>query len=130
MIRYTLKCSSDHSFESWFASADAFDALARAGHVACAACGSTEVSKTIMAPAVKGALTSEKPNELEILRDKIEATSDYVGDNFATEARAIHDGEKPDRAIYGQANAEDAKKLVEDGVPVVPLPFMPRKRSN
>ena len=130
MIRYTLKCSSDHSFESWFASADAFDALARAGHVACAACGSTDVSKTIMAPAVKGALTSEEPNELEILRDKVEATSDYVGDNFATEARAIHDGEKPDRAIYGQANAEDAKKLVEDGVPVVPLPFMPRKRSN
>ena len=130
MIRYTLKCDQDHSFESWFASADAFDALSKAGHVACAACGSTQVSKTVMAPAVKGALSSGKPNELEALRDKVEATSDYVGDNFATEARAIHDGEKPERAIYGQANVEDAKKLVEDGVPVVPLPFMPRKRSN
>lgn len=130
MIRYTLKCTDDHSFESWFASADAFDVLSKAGHVVCSACGSTEVTKTIMAPAVKGALTADQSTELAALRDKVEATSDYVGDNFATEARAIHDGEKPDRAIYGQANAQDAMKLVDDGIPVIPLPFMPRKRTN
>ena len=130
MIRYTLICDKDHSFESWFASADAFDTLNASGHVACVACGSTHVSKTIMAPAVKNGLTTPQDPHLAALRDKIEASSDYVGENFATEARAMHDGEKPDRAIYGQANATDARKLREDGIPVLPLPFMPRKRSN
>lgn len=130
MIRYKLKCDKDHSFESWFASADAFDTLHSAGHVACDACGSKDVRKTIMAPAVKNTLAPAKDNELAAFRENVEANSDYVGDDFASEARAIHDGEKPDRAIYGHANADDAKKLVEDGVPVLPLPFVPRKRTN
>lgn len=63
------------------------------------------------------------------MRKKIEAESDDVGQNFATEARRIHDGEAPRRAIIGEAKIEEAKALVEDGVPVIPLPWS-SKRTN
>ena len=87
-----------------------------------------------MAPAVakKNQITAPKPTEaaLAAMRDQVEKNSDYVGENFAKEARDIHDGTAPERAIYGQANLAEAKKLVDDGIPVVPLPFMPRKKTN
>ncbi|TMV47679.1 DUF1178 family protein, partial [Thioclava sp. BHET1] len=143
MIRYALKCNNDHSFESWFASAEAYETLARQGHVSCAICGSTEVTKSLMAPAVqagrkKAALppesTAAPPSEsappaarplapaspmeqaLQALRRQIEENSDYVGMNFAKEARAIHEGREPERAIYGEAKLEDARALLEDGI--------------
>jgi hypothetical protein len=67
---------------------------------------------------------------LQEMRKHIEKTSDYVGTDFAKEARKIHEGEAPDRAIYGEAKADDAKKLIADGVPVAPLPFLPNRKTN
>lgn len=64
------------------------------------------------------------------LKRKVEENADYVGMSFATEARAIHDGTAPERPIYGEANLKEAKSLIEDGVPVAPLPFMPKKKAN
>lgn len=64
------------------------------------------------------------------LRRKIEESSEYVGKSFATEARAIHEGTAPERAIYGEARPEEARKLIEEGVPVAPLPFRPARRNN
>lgn len=134
MIRFHLKCEHDHEFESWFQSGAAFDKLVTAGMITCTACGSTKVAKTIMAPAVSTSsqITAPKPDEAAIaaLRAQVESNSDYVGDTFAKEARDMHDGVTPERAIYGQANLAEAKKLVDDGIPVVPLPFMPRKKTN
>ncbi len=134
MIRFHLKCDQDHAFESWFQSNEAYDKLVTSGMVSCTACGSTKVSKSIMAPAVSTSrtVTAPKPTEAAIaaLREKVESTSDYVGKSFAKEARDMHDGLAPERAIYGEANLQEAKKLVEDGVPVVPLPFMPKKKTN
>ncbi len=134
MIRFHLKCDQDHQFESWFQSGDAFDKLVAAGMVTCTSCGSTKVGKTIMAPAVSTSsqITAPKPNEAAIaaLREKVESNSDYVGSSFAKEARDMHDGIVPERPIYGEANLQEAKKLVDDGIPVVPLPFMPRKKTN
>jgi hypothetical protein len=129
MIRFHLKCDQNHQFESWFQSNDAFDKLAQKGLVACAICGSVEVSKSVMAPAVatKGA-PAEHP--LAALRRKVEESADYVGASFATEARAIHDGDAPDRPIYGEARPEDARRLLQDGIPVLPLPFVPAKKSH
>ena len=63
------------------------------------------------------------------MRRKIEAEADDVGEDFAAEARAIHDGLKPKRSIIGQAKPDDARSLIEDGVPVVPLPWG-NKRTN
>ncbi|MDE3028329.1 MAG: DUF1178 family protein [Paracoccaceae bacterium] len=149
MIRYALKCNNDHGFESWFASAAAFDALAVSGRITCMHCGSTEVTKSLMAPNVRTARDAapsvaetqapERPlsapaNPMEAaiaaLRAQVEANSEYVGMNFATEARAIHDGDAPERAIFGEARYDEAKALLEDGIPVAPLPFMPQRKTN
>jgi hypothetical protein len=149
MIRYALKCSADHGFDSWFQSAGAYDALLGAGRVACPVCGSTEVAKSLMAPAVRSsrgaagvpevvsqpagplaAPGSDVEAALAELRRQVEANSDYVGLNFAAEARRIHAGEAPERSIYGEAKPDEARKLFEDGVPVAPLPFMPPRRVN
>lgn len=139
MIQYRLHCAEGHDFDSWFQSAEAFDKLAAAGHVACAVCGSSKVGKALMAPAVKttpradaplSAPASEAEAHLAELRRRIEENSDYVGLNFAAEARAIHDGDSPARSIYGEAKPDEARALLEDGIPVAPLPFRPSKRTN
>ena len=143
MIQYSLKCENDHSFDSWFASADAYDKLADNGMVSCAVCGSTKVSKAIMAPRVRTTKGKEAPvaptlpteksaaeQAMAKMRAQVEQHSEYVGTNFATEARSMHLGDAPERAIYGEAKPEEAKSLIEDGIPVTPLPFMPTRKSN
>jgi len=143
MIQYSLKCENDHSFDSWFASADAYDKLADNGMVSCAICGSTKVSKAIMAPRVRTTKGKEAPvapklpteksaaeQAIAEMRAQVEQNSEYVGMNFATEARSMHLGDAPERAIYGEAKPEEAKSLIEDGIPVTPIPFMPTRKSN
>lgn len=73
---------------------------------------------------------SEAEAALAKMRQHVEENSDYVGANFTKEAREMHLGDAPERSIYGSANAEEAKALIEDGVPVVPLPFMPKAKTN
>ncbi|MGR3464773.1 DUF1178 family protein [Limimaricola sp.] len=140
MIHYDLTCKNGHAFDSWFASASAYDALERAGQLSCAVCGDSGVSKALMAPSVnenarpaKRSL-SEPGTPLEKamteLRRKVEANSDYVGDAFVREARDMHEGKSPERAIHGEARPEEARRLIEDGIPVAPLPFAPKRRTN
>ncbi|MEO1561826.1 MAG: DUF1178 family protein [Pseudomonadota bacterium] len=134
MIKYTLKCQHGHAFESWFECAEAFDKLQIAGLIECGLCGSTDVEKTLMAPQVKTAKgrpdlikpISEIEKEIAQLRKKVESNAEDVGKNFAKEARAMYYGDKPERAIYGQAKPEEAKSLTEEGVPVAPLPWGPK----
>jgi len=131
MIRYSLKCTDGHAFDSWFQSAGAFDALAAKGLVTCAACGSDRVEKALMAPKV-GSLAvpaSDIEKKIAALRRKVESEATYVGGRFAEEARAIH-GTQGDKAIYGEANAAEVKSLLEDGVPIAPLPFLPKSKAN
>lgn len=138
MIRYTLICDQDHRFESWFQSSEAFDALAGAGHLSCAVCGSATVSRALMAPSVSAKSSkadlstpmSDAETSLTKLRKDVEDNSDYVGNSFADEARKMHDGDAPERAIWGETKLDDAKKLIEDGVPVMPLPFVPKRKTN
>ncbi len=134
MIRFHLKCDQNHAFESWFQSGDAFDKLVAAGMINCTSCGSTAVTKSVMAPSVSTSSDITVPKRTETalaeLRKQVEANSDYVGTSFAKEARDMHDGVVPERPIYGEAKLDDAKKLVDDGIPVMPLPFVPRKKTN
>ncbi len=152
MIQYTLKCSQEHRFDSWFQSADAYDKLKSAGMVVCSICGDDSIEKAMMAPRVRPSRAAAAPHAepsvekppvpslsapatpaeqaLSELKKKIEANSDYVGKDFVSEARAIHEGEAPSRAIYGEAKLEEAKALIEEGVPVAPLPFTPGRKSN
>lgn len=145
MIQYALKCADGHRFNSWFQSAEAYEKLSVAGHISCSICGNAQINKAIMAPrvtagrdaapepAVPGALSKPATPEeqaLADLRKKVEDNSDYVGVNFAAEARAMHDGDTPERSIYGEAKPEEARKLIEEGIPVAPLPFMPHRKTN
>ena len=147
MIKYTLKCDQDHSFDSWFQSADAFDKLVGGGHLSCALCGSSDVSKSLMTPKVRPARNAvqttdqgqskalsvpqnEAETALSEMRKQVEANSDYVGTDFTKTARDMHLGDAPERSIYGTANAEQAKALIDDGVPVIPLPFVPKAKAN
>ena len=143
MIRYSLKCAAGHGFDSWFQSAEALATLQGAGQLACPVCGATRVEKELMAPAVRPARkaeAAERPSladpasELEAaiaaLKKQIEDNSEYVGMNFAAEARRIHAGEAPERAIHGEAKPEDARKMLEEGLPVAPLPFLPARKVN
>ncbi len=148
MIRYALKCDGDHGFESWFKSNEAFETLMASNMVACPICGSETVSKAIMAPRVRPSRSAaklpvpaapERPlqapaSEAEValakMRKHVEENSDYVGVSLPAEARKMHDGDIPLRSIYGEARIDEAKKLIEDGVPVAPLPFMPQRKTN
>ncbi|WP_111732901.1 DUF1178 family protein [Roseovarius amoyensis] len=145
MIQFSLKCDQGHQFDSWFQSADAYDKLARAGMVSCSVCGSTAVEKALMAPRVQagrdsadttppaGPLStpaSAAEQVLAELRQRIETNSEYVGMNFTREARDIHEGTAPERPIHGEAPLEEARKLIEDGIPVTPLPFRPGRKTN
>ena len=73
---------------------------------------------------------SERARMLRTLRQKIERETEYVGPRFAVEARAIHTGDAPDRAIRGEADPQEARRLIEDGITVVPLPFFDSKKTN
>ncbi|MEM6727475.1 MAG: DUF1178 family protein [Pseudomonadota bacterium] len=140
MIRYTLKCGQNHTFESWFASADAYESLRAGGHVSCAICGDTDIEKSLMAPAVapKGDVTSpslataHSPQEeaFQKFKEHVEANTTDVGRDFAKRARAMHDGTEPDAPIRGEANLGEVKGLLENGVPVAPLPFSSNRRTN
>lgn len=140
MIQFSLKCRNDHHFDSWFQSFAAFDKLKRAGLVTCETCGNSDIEKAIMAPRVRPSRNAtvqtplSNPSEIETainkLKTHIEQNSDYVGANFATEARAMHDGTSPERSIYGEAKPEEARKLIEEGIPVTPLPFIPGRKTN
>jgi len=139
VIKFTLKCENGHQFDSWFQSATAFEKLSGAGLLSCEACGATHVEKAIMAPAVRSGRDQEKTlsspqaeaeKALSALRKEIEEKSEYVGRGFATEARDMHEGLVPTRPIHGEAKPDEARKLLEDGVPVAPLPFIPNRNSN
>lgn len=139
MIRYALKCREGHGFESWFQSASAYDALVKAGHVTCVQCGSVEISKALMAPqvgvkpqeALLPAKTGSEENKdmaLAQMRKQVEDNATYVGGNFARKAREMHAGTAPETSIYGEASLVEVRALVEDGVPVMPLPFKPKQK--
>jgi hypothetical protein len=141
MIKYALVCAHEHLFEGWFgASADYDDQTAR-GLVECPVCSSSEVRKQIMAPSVSGTkargaaesdpqMRSMMMEAMRRVRSHVTDNFDYVGDRFAAEARAIHEGASDDRGIYGEASPKEVRALIEDGVQVAPLPPEPPKKTE
>ena len=140
MIRYALKCEHDHGFEAWFSASADYDDQAARGLIECPFCGSHEIGKQIMAPAVAGTRKSAKPDPAALqtmmmqaareVRAHVEQNFDYVGDAFAREARDIHEGRSEKREIYGEATPAEVKKLRDDGVPCAPLPALPPDPSK
>jgi hypothetical protein len=157
MIHYQLRCAEDHSFDSWFKDSEAFDKQAKAGLVQCPACGSTNVERALMAPAIpkKGrpprnrqaaeaatppATPAAAPSQavaagpipaqlialLQRVRAEVEKKCDYVGKDFAEEARKIHHGEAAARGIYGETTEAEAEALKDEGIEVARIPWVPR----
>lgn len=156
MIRYSLRCERGHHFESWFQSSSAYDSQHKRGLVACPMCESTKVDKGIMAPRIarKGKSKSAPapvatapvedtastslvmaPQERELvaklreLRDHVLKNADDVGKKFPEEARKMHYGDIEQRAIYGEATADEARSLVDEGIEVAALPVLPGDRN-
>ena len=143
MIVFDLACADGHRFEGWFASTDSFVEQRTRGLLDCPHCGSSDVEKAPMAPAVgakgntrvpsserKLPVTDKLPPEVaKAMRSLAEAqaralrNSTWVGDKFAEESRAMHYGEREHASIHGQATREEAIALIEEGVSVAPLPF-------
>ena len=159
MIKYALVCENGHGFESWFSNSEGYETQAKRGFVDCPHCGSTKVQKALMAPAVSTSkrrarneaveapqpapAPAEPPKPVAILDEKqralreairelhakiTESTVD-VGAQFSEEARRMHQGETPTRAIRGQASLAEAKELWDEGIPVMPIPPLPDERN-
>lgn len=145
MIVYDLACTDGHRFEGWFGSSGDFEDQRARGLLSCPACGTPDVSKAPMAPAVPAKGNSRQevlapetrpmantpiPPEMRkalaaLAKAQGEAlkNSTWVGDKFAEETRKMHYGERDEAPIHGQASLAEAKALIEEGVPVAPLPF-------
>lgn len=137
MILFELRCGNDHHFEGWFKDNAAFDAQSAAGVITCPLCNDTRIGKAIMAPRLNkatGQALDAKDAARQIrralgeLRTQIEEKCDYVGEKFADEARKIHYGETQARPIYGEASADQARELEEEGIGVQHIPWL--KREN
>ena len=148
MIKYALACEQAHEFESWFPSSEAFETQRKRGFVTCPYCDSARVEKQIMAPSVARkdklpdapvpgpqpvAVLPEMGQEiraaLRALRDHVMRNAENVGKGFVEEARKMHYGEAEERSIYGEADLEEARALLEEGIDVLPLPVVPDDRN-
>jgi hypothetical protein len=141
MIKYALACDHGHPFEGWFSVSADYDDQHAKGMIECPYCGSRLIAKQIMSPAIAG--TKAQTGGLDAtpemrgmmmeamgrVRAHVEENFDYMGDSFADEARAIHEGRSEERGIYGEATPTEVKSLVEDGVPVAPLPPAAAKKT-
>ncbi|RAI59160.1 DUF1178 family protein [Roseicella frigidaeris] len=157
MIHYDLQCGAGHDFDGWFKDSGAYEKQAAAGFVECPVCGSHDVSKRLMAPAIpkkgrsraKEAPPAPPPQAaappptggqqaaagpvpaqvlalLQRMRAEVEKHCDYVGEDFAEEARRMQRGESDRRGIYGEASEDDAAALQDEGIEVARLPWVPR----
>jgi hypothetical protein len=148
MILYQLRCGKDHEFEAWFKDGATCDRQLTRKTVECPVCGSKKVAKALMAPRIgatekpqaalpanpqqgpqqqgMSVMASAMRQHLQEIRSKVEENCDYVGDKFADEARKIHYGETESRGIYGEATDNQHQELVEEGIEVARVPWLPR----
>ena len=136
MILFKLKCAADHEFEGWFRDGATFDRKNARGRVSYPKCGSSEIERAPMAPRpLRAAATpnadqtppraEEVRRALQVLRRHVETHCENVGSQFATEARAIHNGTSKARGIYGDATPEESRALVDDGIDFQTIPWVP-----
>ena len=142
MIKFSLICENDHDFDGWFSSSEDFEKQQKKSLVQCPYCDSAKVEKSLMAPSVSTSRKKEARNEslamatmdaksqelmaeMRKIRDKVLANSEDVGEKFPEEARKIHYGESDPKGIYGQANVEEVKELLDEGIAVAPVPALP-----
>ena len=138
MIKYNLLCKKcDLIFDSWFASSKEFDKLKKKKLINCHSCGSLKVEKNLMAPKLINKTLDQRDEKKDLLKYQkirkkineyqkfIKSNFDYVGENFAYEARSIHySNKKRDKGIYGTASKKDLKELKEEGIDTQLIPWV------
>ncbi len=154
MIHYQLRCGGAHEFDGWFKDSAAFEEQATGGQVACPICADTKVSRALMTPGVPkkqprpvatepatarspnrpvqsagGAMPDRMRAALHKLRAEVEKSCDYVGADFAEEARRMHNGDAPARGIYGETTPSQAESLADEGIEIASIPWLPRSDS-
>lgn len=124
MIVFDLQCrDGGETFEAWFRSSADYQEQLEAGLVECPFCRSANIQKAPMAPRVPRKGSDNPLARLAAVQAEMLKDSRWVGDRFAETARAMHNGEVEREQVHGQATLEQAKSLVDDGVPVSPLPL-------
>lgn len=152
MIHYQLRCHQAHGFDGWFRDSTTFEQQAKAGLIECPECGDTHVERALMAPALakreslpipveapkppaaepavekmaSGRVPAQMIAALQRIRAEVEKNCDYVGPDFADEARKMHRGESEHRGIYGETTDEQAESLADEGIEVGRIPWVPR----
>ena len=152
MIHYQLRCGQSHGFDGWFKDSASFEKQAKRGLIECPECGGTDVERALMAPALAkrdsvaipaaageseapavpaatvaaGNLPARMVAALQRIRAEVEKNCDYVGPDFADQARAMHRGETESKSIYGETTDEQAESLAEEGIEVAKIPWVPR----
>ena len=143
MIKYNLLCKKcELTFDSWFASSKEYDKLKNKKLINCHSCGSVRVEKNLMAPKmiIKDiSLKNEKKDLVKYQKIKktineyqkfIKNNFDYVGKNFAYEARSIHyNNKKKQKGIYGTASKQDLKELKEEGIDAQMIPWFENENN-
>ena len=156
MIHYQLRCGQAHGFDGWFKDSASFEKQAKRGLIECPECGGTDIERALMAPALgrreavpavveapappaAAAPAAAAPENvaavrlparmvaaLQRMRAEVEKNCDYVGTDFADQARAMHRGEVEPKGIYGETSDEQAESLAEEGIDVARIPWVPR----
>tara|TARA_B100000963_G_scaffold218044_1_gene190121 strand:+ start:89 stop:517 length:429 start_codon:yes stop_codon:yes gene_type:complete len=142
MIKYKLICKNcDLLFDSWFGSSDEFEKLKKKNFLNCHSCNSKKIEKTLMAPKLmnnhrkdnlqkKDLKFKDINKKLTEYRNFIEKNFDYVGENFAYEARSIHyNNRKRKKGIFGTASNDEIKDLHDEGIQTVVVPWI-KDKSN
>ena len=143
MIKYNLLCKKcDLAFDSWFASSKEYDKLKKKKLLNCLGCGSLKVEKNLMAPKLITKNLSHNNEKKDLIRYKkikktireyqkfIKNNFNYVGENFAYEARSIHyNNKKKNKGIYGTASKQDLKELKEEGIDSQMIPWFENENS-
>ena len=143
MIKFDLRCHNDHIFEASFDDSKSFELQKRKKFIECPYCSSTTVFKSIMAPNISpksNSVSKQKRNQEKVysnynkqikrLKEEVEKNCKYVGNKFPEEARKIHYGEKEDIPIYGEASEKESKDLIEEGIPLIRLPFEKKQKKK
>ena len=141
MIKYSLKCKNcSIEFESWFSSSKEFDRLKKLKYLKCQNCSSIKIDKSLMSPNLNN--TKKKTNEQDIEKFKevknklinyqkfVKENLEFVGDNFAYEARSIHYNKKKEKkGIYGKVSEEEIKELKNEGIETEMIPWINDKEN-
>ncbi len=136
MIKYNLKCSNDHEFESWFSDSNEFDKLNKQKLLECIHCSSKKITKSIMAPMVTALKIKEsdenfinhklinEKNELKKLRNYVEKNFEFVGDKFSEKVREVYYDKKTKKSIYGTTTQKEREELEEEGIDLISIPWV------